>query len=334
MMLVSILIPCYNAEAWIEQSIESALAQTWPDKEVIVIDDGSTDSSRAVIERFGTRIRWETGANKGGAAARNRLLELARGEWLQYLDADDYLLPDKIERQMAFLNSNPGVDVVFSPVILEYTRAEGTDRTLLPIPEPHDPWVLLARWYLPQTGAALWRRSAVVDVGAWTVGQPCCQEHDLYLRLLTAHKQFAYSDHTGAVYRQWSDQTVSKKDIAEVHRRRLQIEQRAEDSLRTTGNLSHERMFAINQARFETARGAWQYDPELASEIMAQVRRCDPGFAPEVGPAAPTRYRLALRLLGFRAAQSLAAWTRVFHSAEPQYGLTRIRPIPAAQKSL
>ena len=59
--LVSILIPCYNAERWVGQAIESALAQTWPNKEVIVVDDGSTDGSRAVIESYGDRIRHEFG---------------------------------------------------------------------------------------------------------------------------------------------------------------------------------------------------------------------------------------------------------------------------------
>src|SRR5688572_3055345 len=105
--MVSILIPCHNAARWISQAIESALAQSWGWKEVVAVDDGSTDHSLEIIKSFGDRIRFETGPNRGGNAARNRLLELASGEWLQYLDADDYLLPDKVERQMEFLAVNP-----------------------------------------------------------------------------------------------------------------------------------------------------------------------------------------------------------------------------------
>lgn len=101
--LVSILIPCWNAARWVRQAIESALAQTWVSKEIIVADDGSSDGSLEIVKSFGDKIRWETGPNRGGNAARNRLTGLAKGEWLQYLDADDYLLPDKIARQMAFL---------------------------------------------------------------------------------------------------------------------------------------------------------------------------------------------------------------------------------------
>ena len=94
---VSILIPCFNAERWIGIAIESALAQTWRMREIIVIDDGSTDGSREIIRSFGDRIRFEARPNRGGNATRNQLLALSRGDWLQYLDADDYLLPEKIE---------------------------------------------------------------------------------------------------------------------------------------------------------------------------------------------------------------------------------------------
>src|SRR5690606_2283060 len=100
MPLVSIIIPCYNAEKYVAEAIQSALDQTYPNCEVIVIDDGSTDGSLEVIQSFGDKIRCETGPNKGGCAARNRGLELAKGEWIQFLDADDLISVEKIERQM------------------------------------------------------------------------------------------------------------------------------------------------------------------------------------------------------------------------------------------
>ena len=308
-MHVSILIPCYNAEQWVGQAIESALAQAWPEKEVIVVDDGSTDGSLEVIRRFSGRIRWETGPNRGGNRARNRLLDLASGEWLQFLDADDYLLPDKISGQMEFIAAHPDMDVVFGQVTIEQCLGTESLRELLPIPEPHDPWVLLARWYLPQTGAPLWRKQALEDAGRWKPNQPCCQEHELYLRLLMANKRFAYCDRNGAVYRQWGEHTVCKKDKPEVHRRRLEIEQRAEDWLRDHRELTPARLWAINQARFETARMVWLYDPVSATEIMKTVKRSEPGFRPG-GKAAPESYRAVYRLLGFRGAQRVAAWQR------------------------
>lgn len=308
-MLVSILIPCYNAERWVGQAIESALAQTWPEKEVIVVDDGSTDGSLAVIQKFDGHIRWETGPNRGANAARNRLLELARGGWLQYLDADDYLLPDKVAKQMGFLALHPETDVVFGPVTLEHWTEHEMRRELTRIPEPHDPWVLLARWYLPQTGAALWQKQAIIDVGGWRPDQPCCQEHELYLRLLMAGKRFAYCSDNGAVYRQWGEHTLCKRDTPEVHRHRLEIEQRAKDFLRGRNQLTAERLWAISQARFEIARMAWLYDRNLAAEIVATIRHSQPGFVPG-GQAARWRYRIIYRTLGFQAAERIAKWRR------------------------
>lgn len=317
MPLVSILIPCFNAERWIAQCIQSALAQTWPEKEVIVLDDGSTDGSLAIIQSFGGSIRWETGPNRGGNVARNRLLELARGDWVQYLDADDYLMPDKVAAQMAFLQTHPETDVVYGPVTMEYCEEDAAPRQeLLPIPEPHDPWVLLARWYLPQTGAALWRKKAILDVGGWKADQPCCQEHELYLRLLMAGKRFNYCADGGALYRQWGGHTVCKRNQGEVRRRRLEIEQRSEDFLRKHQQMTPERLWAINMARFEMARTAWQQDHSEALRIVELIRESSPGFQP-AGNAAPWHYRLAWRVLGFRLAEFLADCRRAgsFHRA-------------------
>ncbi|HEY6329151.1 MAG TPA: glycosyltransferase, partial [Blastocatellia bacterium] len=248
--LVSILIPCYNAERWVGQATESALAQTWANKEILVIDDGSTDGSLDVIKKFGKSITWETGPNRGGNVARNRLLSLARGEWLQYVDADDYLLPDKIAGQAEFLTSHPATDVVYGPIIMDHSEEGGVVFTA-PI-EDSDPWVLLARWSLPGIGSLLWRKQAIVDVGGWKPDQPCCQENELYLRLLMAGKQFQYCPCSGYVYRHWGTGTVSKRNLREVHRRRLEIEQRAEDFLQSRNEITPNRLWAINQARFET----------------------------------------------------------------------------------
>jgi glycosyltransferase involved in cell wall biosynthesis len=313
-LLVSILIPCYNAERWVAGAIESALAQTWPEKEVIVVDDGSTDGSLNVIKQFGNRIQWETGPNRGGNTARNRLADLASGEWLQYLDADDYLLPEKVARQVEFLAAAPDSDIVYGPVTVEYWSENEVRREREEIPEPHDPWVLLVRWFLPQTGCSLWLRNAIYDVGGWKVGQPCCQEHELYLRLLAAGKRFAYCDHGGAVYRRWSQNTVCTRDTREVRRRRLEIVQNAQNFLAARNSLSRVRLTAINQARFETARAAWQCDREESLHIMRLVSNSQPEFLPSGFFAHPAYLRL-YRLLGFRLTEFIGDLKRLFKSA-------------------
>src|SRR5580693_5980341 len=99
--LVSILIPAYNAEKWIIESVQSAIGQTWERKEIIVLDDGSTDRTAEIAKRFGSKIKLISTENRGLCAAVNHAYSLSQGDYIQELDADDILLPDKIERQMA-----------------------------------------------------------------------------------------------------------------------------------------------------------------------------------------------------------------------------------------
>jgi hypothetical protein len=99
--LVSILIPAYNAERWIAETIRSALGQTWPRKEIIVVDDGSTDQTLSIVRRFASKtISVVSQENQGVCAARNRAYELCQGDYIQWLDADDLLSPEKIAKQM------------------------------------------------------------------------------------------------------------------------------------------------------------------------------------------------------------------------------------------
>ncbi len=99
--LVSILIPAYNAQPWIAESILSALGQTWPNKEVIVVDDGSTDRTLRIAQQFEAKgVRVVTQPKQGAAAARNTAFSLSSGDYIQWLDADDLLSPDKITHQM------------------------------------------------------------------------------------------------------------------------------------------------------------------------------------------------------------------------------------------
>jgi glycosyltransferase involved in cell wall biosynthesis len=103
--LVSILIPAYNAEQWIRESIGSALSQTWQNKEIVVVDDGSTDRTLGIAEQYATSsVKVIAQEHRGANAARNTALALARGTYLQWLDADDLLAPDKIEKQMEEAN--------------------------------------------------------------------------------------------------------------------------------------------------------------------------------------------------------------------------------------
>jgi glycosyltransferase involved in cell wall biosynthesis len=99
--LVSILIPAYNAEAWISDTLRSAIAQTWERKEIIVVDDGSKDNTLAVARRFESeQVKVVTHKNQGASATRNYAFSLSKGDYVQWLDADDLMAPEKTASQM------------------------------------------------------------------------------------------------------------------------------------------------------------------------------------------------------------------------------------------
>jgi glycosyltransferase involved in cell wall biosynthesis len=177
--LVSIIIPCFNAADCVSEAIESALGQTYRNIEVIVIDDGSTDASLEKIKAFGERIRFETGPNRGGCAARNRGIELAQGEYIQFLDADDLLELKKIENHLPELAGDPRKTTVSEWLESDFE----TGKTLRHCKWPDEDW---RRWLLLQalqTSAPLHLRENLIAVSGFRVGLKCCQEKDLHLRL-------------------------------------------------------------------------------------------------------------------------------------------------------
>jgi glycosyltransferase involved in cell wall biosynthesis len=113
---VSTIIPSYNCAQFVGRAVDSALQQTYRDQEIIVIDDGSTDDTRAVMARFGTAVRYARQDNGGVSRARNHGLSLAGGEFVAYLDADDLWYPDKLEKQIAFLDTHSECGFVHTDV--------------------------------------------------------------------------------------------------------------------------------------------------------------------------------------------------------------------------
>jgi glycosyltransferase involved in cell wall biosynthesis len=113
--LVSVVVPTYNYSKYIAQAIESVLAQTYPNIEIVVIDDGSTDDTASIVGKFGNKIHYHFQANQGLSAARNRGIELSSGTYIQFLDSDDKLGAQSIETKVRHLNQNPRVVFACGP---------------------------------------------------------------------------------------------------------------------------------------------------------------------------------------------------------------------------
>jgi glycosyltransferase involved in cell wall biosynthesis len=121
--LVSILIPAYNAERWVSDAIKSAIGQTWHRKEIIVVDDGSCDSTLAIATQFeSTSVKVLSQENRGASAARNKALEHAQGDYVQWLDADDLLADNKVSEQMRIAECSDALTILSCPFAHFYSR--------------------------------------------------------------------------------------------------------------------------------------------------------------------------------------------------------------------
>lgn len=187
--LVSILIPCYNAERFVAEAVESALGQTHSHMEVVVVDDGSTDNSVEVLKSFGERIIFEAGPNQGACVARNRAFELCSGDYIQYLDADDKLDPRKLELQLPLLINDQADMVLCAMGLFGDHKGARPEKRLHPIPTG-DPFLYFWEYGI-QTAAPLHRRSFVERSGGFLPGLKRGQESDFHIRVAAINPRVA-----------------------------------------------------------------------------------------------------------------------------------------------
>lgn len=307
-MKVTVGIPCFNASRWLAQAIQSSIDQSGVDTEVIVVDDGSADDSVEVARRFGDRIRLFEGRHRGANHARNLILENASGEWLQHLDADDYLERDKIATQLLESHGGKDADVLHSPVWVETWKGITIERSQSETSPDADIFTQWIRWHIPQTGGCLWRRDALLRIGGWRAGQPCCQEHELYLRAAIAGLRFVYVQTPGAVYRIWSDETLCRKDPVRVIEVKTALFDQLLTHLREQHLLKPIHQKEIGRACFEMARTFAKTDHHRAAAYHAAQKA--KGLICPAGPAAPWMYRLVYGIAGFSKAERVARWRR------------------------
>ena len=191
---VSVIIPCYNAAPYILATIESVLAQDLPGMEVIVVDDGSSDGSVALVRAAYPQVRVEPQANAGVATARNTGLRLARGEWIAFVDADDIWLPGKLAAQLQLMQSVPGCRMSYTAwhvwpctdarpaaVLLAELAAQAGDQGR---------WDGASGWIYPQllldcavwTSTVMAQRSLLEETGGFDTGLRIGEDYDLWLR--------------------------------------------------------------------------------------------------------------------------------------------------------
>lgn len=205
--LVSILIPAFNSARWIREAIESALGQTWQNKEILVVDDGSTDETMSIARKFASAsVSVVTQSNQGAARARNRAYSFSQGEYIQWLDADDLLAPDKISKQMdVFLRDGTRrtlVSSAFGRFRHRIDRATFSPTTLWCNLAPAE-WLIrkLEDNVYMQTGTWLVSRELTDAAGPWDTRLLSDDDGEYFCRVLLASDRVQFVPEARMFYR-------------------------------------------------------------------------------------------------------------------------------------
>ena len=304
--LVSILIPCHNAAPWLAEALTSALAQTWPEKEIILVDDGSTDDSLSIARSYETKgVRVVAQTNRGASAARNRALQEARGDFIQFLDADDLLAIDKISLQL-HLAETAGQDHVFCATWSRFTTsiadADFTPQPLCADFRPVD-WVTtkFERNAMMHPAAWLVPRALVEKAGPWDESLSLDDDGEYFTRIVLAshgvrfcHGGLSYyrSGQSGSLSQSKSEQAWAAAfcslELAVSHLLK------AEDSPRTR----HACATVLQRYIYEA------YPRAIACRSSANRQITTLGGS-ELQPDGGPRFQLARHVLGWRLAKRL-----------------------------
>ncbi|MDD4933270.1 MAG: glycosyltransferase family 2 protein [Methylacidiphilaceae bacterium] len=310
--LVTIGIPAYNAEPWIRAAVESSLAQDWPNKEILVLDDGSDDGTVERVAAYGDRVRLLQAKTGRSSLARQRLLEESSGEWIQWLDHDDYLLPGKIATQIAEAGNLADADILFSPYLLErWSDGHVESREPQPIDDPQDlPRTWLSSQF-PQNGALLWRREALLAVGGWK-GLPTdyYDDYQLYWRAIQAKLRFRFSPTPGAVYRVCHQESLTSSNIPEALRWRARMVREAAQALQGTGEWNPPHREAAQAELARILRVLDRLAPELLESLCQDALQADLWSEEALAAAAEPNFRWLVRMVGWRRASGLRRYFR------------------------
>lgn len=202
--LVSVIIPVFNGERFLREAIQSVLDQKYSPVEIIIVDDGSTDSTATVAESLPETVRYLHQTNHGPAAARNRGIEQARGSLIAFADADDLWPAGKLELQLPYLINDPGIDIVIGriqQVLLSETRAEEFGEPAFSV----------------NLGSAVIRKSVFERVGLFDETMRYSEDVDWFMRAREAGAAIVTIDAVTLFYRQHEQNMTRGKTTSELN---------------------------------------------------------------------------------------------------------------------
>jgi glycosyltransferase involved in cell wall biosynthesis len=303
--LISVLIPCFNSARFVGETIDTIKAQTWSNIEIIVVDDGSTDNSRAVITKHADhRVRLIEQANAGACAARNRAFSESRGDYVKFLDSDDLIDPDMVALQMARLEGQHRC-VTSGEWGRFYDRPEDTRFEVEPVYRDLTPidWLALSRAEgLGMMVPGLWLipRPIVEKAGPWDVAltRSGCDDTEYFTRLLLRCDKVLFTPGARMRYRSGIRGSLSGSRRFDLKVKVLELCEAyllaVEDSPRIRKGLS---------LSFQhIAHAAYPYDPALAERVLTHVREL---HDVQIRPGGGRMFHIAARIFGWRIARRL-----------------------------
>jgi len=304
---VSVLIPAYNAAAYIRQTLDSVLAQTWPNLEVIVVDDGSRDDTYALAQRYASdRVRVVSQPNAGASAARNHAFALATGEYIQYLDADDLLHPDKVRAQLECLAQHPGAQISGSAWNMFYDVPDESNlRPTILWKDYADPvqWLLDAWengvWMQPS--AWLTHRALIVAAGPWNEQISLHDDGEFFSRVLLQTRDIVFCAAAKSFYRKGISDSLSSIRSEKATRSHLAVCQAYEQNLLAArDNAATRRACANNYQRL-----IYEYYPAHAEVRRQAAARVQALGGSTARPHSTPAFRLVDKVLGWQLSKRL-----------------------------
>lgn len=299
---VSVLIPCYNAASYVAATLDSVFAQTWPNIEVIVVNDGSTDNSLDILNGYARpELRIVTQVNKGQTAALNRCLAHASGDYIQFLDADDLIAPDKIALQIARLEKAPGC-IATSEWGRFYTTPDSTVFEATDVQKDLQPLDWLASG-MEMMFPAMWLtpRSVVEKAGPWREDLTLNNDAEYFTRVVLAAECVLFCEGARSYYRSGVPGSLSQSRSPQAWTSQLKVIEACQDLI--LGREDSDRIRKVFAIKWQQlAHSAYPYSPDLAADALRRARALhDIRIRPDGG----AKFRFLSRLIGWRMARRL-----------------------------
>lgn len=297
--MVSIIIPYVDETEYLAEALASAAGQQGVDTEIILVCNAlHFDPTGTAISDTGVSYTLLHEPQRGSAYARNAGLRVARGEWIQYLDVDDLLHPEKIRHQLIHAGA---ADVVVSPHTYLYLNGKTENSKWL----PEDTWSGMLNSGVGSTSSMLWRRQALTETGGWNTAYASHQEYELLFRLAAAGKKILPNDHCETIVRQRKAGSITLGTRAVRAREGIQLRTAMWQYLEDHQQETPERFEAFRQYIFRSLRGLYRQDPEEALRIYGQFFKDTPFIPKDIHVPG---YGMLYRLLGFKVTEKLIYW--------------------------